>query len=49
MFECPVNEKARKANINSAKTLEDLDNKAMIRKGEWKVESLFRKAMTSNG
>ena len=34
VFECPVNEEARKANISGAKTWEDLNNKAMIRKGE---------------
>ena len=49
MFECPVDEEARKANISGAKTWEDLDNKAMIRKAEWKVESFFGKATTSKG
>ena len=34
-FECPVNEEVRKANINGARTWEDLDDKARIRKGEW--------------
>ena len=48
-FECPVNKEARKANISGAKTWEDLDNKAMIRKGEWEVEPFFRKATTSKG
>ena len=38
-----------KVNISSAKTWEDLDNKTMIRKGEWKVESFFKKATTSKG
>ena len=33
-FRVPVNEEARKANISGAGTWEDLDNKAMIRKGE---------------
>ncbi len=42
--ECPVNEEVRKANINGARTWEDLDDKAMTRKGEWKVEAIFRKA-----
>ena len=40
-FECPVNEEIRKANINGARTWEDLDDKAMIRKGEWMVEAFF--------
>ncbi len=34
VFECPVNEEVRKAKINGARTWEDLDDKAMIRKGE---------------
>ena len=48
-FECPVNKEARKANIDGARTWEDLDNKAKIKKGEWKVESFFEKAITSEG
>ena len=49
VFECPVNKEVRKAYISGAKTCEDLDNKAMIRKGEWKVESFFGKVNTSKG
>ncbi len=47
VFECTVNEEASKANINGAKTWEDLDNKALIRKGERKIESFFGKVITS--
>ena len=47
-FECPVNE-ARKADINGARTWEDLDEKAMVRKGEWTVEAFFGKAASSKG
>ena len=49
VFECPVNEEVRKANINGARTWEDLDDKAMMRKGEWKVEAFFGKATSSKG
>ena len=49
VFECPVNEEVRKATINGAQTWEDLDDKAIIRKGEWKVEAFFGKATSSKG
>ena len=49
VFECPVNGEARAENISGAKTWEDLDNKAMIRKGEWKVESFFGKVIIPKG
>ena len=41
--ECPVNEEVRKANINEARRWEDLGDKAMVRRGEWMVESLGRR------
>ena len=47
VFECLVNEEVRKAKINGARTWEDLDDKAMIRKGEWNVEAFFGKATLS--
>lgn len=49
VFECPINEEAREKYINGAKSWEDLDNKELIRKEEWKVESFFGKAITSKG
>ena len=39
IFECTVNEKARKANINGARTWEDLDDRAMVKKGKWNVDA----------
>ena len=39
--ECPVNEEARKANINGAQRWEDQDDKAMIREGERNVGVFF--------
>ena len=48
-FECPVNEEVHKANINGAGTWEDLDDKVMIRKEEWKVEAFFGKATSPKG
>ena len=54
VFECPVNEEVRKANINGARTWEDLDDKAMIRKGSgmWKLSlgrQLYRRAGDRHG
>ena len=49
VFECPVNREARETNIKGARTWEDLEDKAMIRKGEWKVEAFFGKVITSKG
>ena len=49
VLECPVNEEARKANINEARTWEDLDDKAMVRKREWNVKAFFGKATSSKG
>ena len=49
VFECPVNGKAREAEIKGAQTWEDLDDKAMIKKGEWKVEAFFGKVISSKG
>ena len=46
-FEFPVNAEVRNANINRARTWEDLADKVMIRKGEWKVEAFFGKATSS--
>ena len=43
VFECPVNEEVRKVNTDGARTWEDLDDKAMVRKGEWNVEAFFWK------
>ena len=39
VFECPENEEARKRYINGARTWEDLDDKTLIKEGEWKVEA----------
>ena len=44
-----MNEEAHKANINGAQKWEDLDDKAMIRKGECNVEAFFGKATLSKG
>ena len=50
VFECPVNEEAREeAMIKGARTWEDLENKAMIRKGNWNVEAFFGKVISSKG
>ena len=49
VFKCPVNEKARKKYISGAKTWEELEDKTLIRMGEWKVESFFGKAISSKG
>ena len=44
-----MNEEARKANINGARSGEDLDDKAIIRKREWNVEAFFGKATLPKG
>ena len=49
VFECPVNKEAREAKIRGARTWEDLEDKARIRKEEWKVEAFFGKVISSKG
>ena len=49
VFECPVNKEAREAKITGARTWEDLEDKARIRKGGWKVEAFFGKVISSKG
>ncbi len=49
VFECPVNEEAREEKIKGARTWEDLEDKAMIKKGEWRVEAFFGKVFSSRG
>ena len=49
IFECPVNKEAREAKIKGARTWEDLEDKAMIREGDWKVEVFFGKVISSKG
>ena len=49
VFECPVNKEAREAKIRGARTWEDLEDKARIRKEGWKVEAFFGKVISSKG
>ena len=49
VFGCPLNNEAREAYIRGANSWEDLDDKAMIKEGGWKVEAFFGKAITSEG
>ena len=49
VFECPVNKEAREAKIRGARTWEGLEDKARIRKEEWKVEAFFGEVISSKG
>ena len=49
VFECPVNEEARKENIDGAQAWEDLDDREQIKEKGLKVEAFFRKANSSKG
>ena len=42
-----MNEEVHKANINGARTWEDLDDETKT--GEWKVEAFFGKVTSSKG
>ena len=49
VFECPVNKKAREAKIRGARTWEDLEDKARIRREGWILEAFFGKVISSKG
>ena len=43
------NKEAREAKIKGARTWEDLEDRARIRKEGWKVEAFFGKVASSKG
>ena len=44
-----VNRETRETKIKGARTWEDLEDKAMIKKRGWKVEAFFGKVISSKG